>query len=192
VSLRRHITLIRQNTYPVPDRTTYARKNSFSLLRLRGIVKGVFSPNPPFCLFLRTCPARPIRAHTCSAITRRLGGWLGASVTQRRFESSEALAQPGSGAHSRGAAWMVAAPGCRLHRRSSANILTAWPGRVAQAPRAGRARAPWSCWLTMLAPIVENCTVRGSARARRPVDYEANSIANRGRLRHGPAQLAMA
>ena len=33
----------------------------------------------------------------------------------------------------------------RLQRRSSANILTAWPGRVAQAPRAGRARAPWSC-----------------------------------------------
>ena len=40
---------------------------------------------------------------------------------------------------------MDAAPGCRLQRRSSANILTAWPGRVAQAPRAGRARAPWSC-----------------------------------------------
>ena len=32
--------------------------------------------------FLRTCPARPIRAHTCSAITRRLCGWLGASGTQ--------------------------------------------------------------------------------------------------------------
>jgi hypothetical protein len=40
---------------------------------------------------------------------------------------------------------MDAAPGCRLQRRPSANILTAWPGRVAQAPRAGRARAPWSC-----------------------------------------------
>ena len=40
---------------------------------------------------------------------------------------------------------MDAAPGCRLQRRSSANILTVWPGRVAQAPRAGRARAPWSC-----------------------------------------------
>ena len=32
-----------------------------------------------------------------------------------------------------------------LLRRSSVNILTAWPGRVAQALRAGRARAPWSC-----------------------------------------------
>ena len=40
---------------------------------------------------------------------------------------------------------MDAAPGCRLQRRSSINILTAWPGRVAQAPRAGRSRAPWSC-----------------------------------------------
>ena len=42
-------------------------------------LKGVFSPNPSF---LRTCPARPIRAHTCSGITRRLYGWLGASGTQ--------------------------------------------------------------------------------------------------------------
>jgi hypothetical protein len=44
---------------------------------------------PTGCVFsepafvnLRTCPARPIRAHTCSAITRRLCGWLGASGTQ--------------------------------------------------------------------------------------------------------------
>ena len=33
---------------------------------------------------------------------------------------------------------MDAAPGCRLHRRSSINILTAWPGRLAQAPRVER------------------------------------------------------
>ena len=93
--------------------------------------------------FLRTCPARPIRAHTCSAITRRLCGWLGASGTQglralRLWQSCRQWrAQPWS--------CMDAAPGCRLQRRPSANILTAWPGRVAQAPRAGRARAPWSC-----------------------------------------------
>jgi len=63
---------------------------------------------------------------------------------------------------------MDAAPGCRLQRRSSANILTAWPGRVAQGPRAGRARAPWSCTPCIVgAPVVENRTVRGSARARR-------------------------
>ena len=56
-------------------------------------LRGVFSPNPPF-LFLRTCQARPIRAHTYPGITQRL-------VTVRRagrkrgarFESSEALAE---------------------------------------------------------------------------------------------------
>ena len=107
-------------------------------------LKGVFSPNP---LFLRTCPAHPIRAHTCSAITQRLCGWLGASCTHdlgalRLWQSCRQWrAQPWS--------CMDAAPGCRLQRRSSANTLTAWPGRVAQAPRAGRARTPWSsspCW----------------------------------------------
>ena len=40
---------------------------------------------------------------------------------------------------------MDAAPERRLQRRSSVNILTAWPGRVASATRAGRARDPWSC-----------------------------------------------
>jgi hypothetical protein len=101
-------------------------------------LNGVFSPNP--CFFLRTCPARPIRAHACPGITRRLCGWLNASGTQdlralRLWQSCRQWrAQPWS--------CMDAAPGCRLQRRSSANILTAWPGRVAQAPRAGRARAP--------------------------------------------------
>jgi hypothetical protein len=104
------------------------------------ITGGVFSGHS---FFLRTCPARPIRAHTCPGITRRLCGWLGASGTQglralRLWQSCRQWrAQPWS--------CMDAAPGCRLQRRSSANILTAWPGRVAQAPRAGRARAPWSC-----------------------------------------------
>ena len=32
--------------------------------------------------------------------------------------------------------------GCRALRRSSNKILTAWPGRVAQAPKAGRSRTP--------------------------------------------------
>jgi len=70
---------------------------------------------------------------------------------------------------------MDAAPGCRLQRRSSANILTAWPGLVAQAPRAGRARAPCGPVLTMLAPVVENRAVGGPARARLGLDDEANS-----------------
>ena len=37
------------------------------------------------------------------------------------------------------------ASGCRLHGRSSVNISIARPGTAAQAPRAGRARSPWSC-----------------------------------------------
>ena len=128
---------------------------------LYGQVRGVFSPNP---LFLRKCQARPIRAHTCSAITRRLCGGLGASVAQglkalRLWQSSRQWrAVPCS--------CIDAAPGCRLLRRSSVNILTAWPGRVAQAPRAGRARAPWSCspcWR----PSTEMRTVGGPATARR-------------------------
>ena len=43
-----------------------------------------------------------------------------------------------------------AAPGCRALRRSSVNILTAWSGRVAQAPRAGRESARSLVLLTML------------------------------------------
>jgi hypothetical protein len=105
---------------------------------------GVFSEHS---CSLRTCPAHPIRAHTCSAITRRLCGWLGASGTQ----DLRALGLWQSCRQWRAQPWscMDAAPGCRLQRRSSANILTAWPGRVAQAPRACRARTPWSsspCW----------------------------------------------
>ena len=41
-------------------------------------VRGAFSPNPLFSYKLAQL-SHPIRAHTCSAITRRLGGWLGAS-----------------------------------------------------------------------------------------------------------------
>ena len=115
-----------------------------SQIRLYALpVCGVRFLRPRFLYLLRTCPARPIRAHTCSAITRRLCGWLGASGTQ----DLRALGLWQSCRQWRAQPWscMDAAPGCRLQRRSSANILTAWPGRVAQAPRAGRARAPWSC-----------------------------------------------
>ena len=110
--------------------------------------EGLFSK--PRLLFTNLARAAcPIRARTCSLFghhptTVRLG-----RKRHARFESSEALAeQP--------AEWRVLpcgaarllrfATGCRLQRRSSVNILTAWPGRVAQAPRAGRALAPWSCW----------------------------------------------
>jgi len=92
---------------------------------------------------LRTCQVRPIRAHTCSGITWRLCGGLGASVAQ----DLRALRLWQSSRQWRAVPWSCidAEPGCRALRRSSVNILTAWPGRVAQAPRAGRARAPWSC-----------------------------------------------
>jgi hypothetical protein len=54
-----------------------------SQIRLYALpVCGVRFLRPRFLYLLRTCPARPIRAHTCSAITRRLCGWLGASGTQ--------------------------------------------------------------------------------------------------------------
>jgi len=104
--------------------------------------KGCVLSEPSF--FSGPCPAEPTRAHTCPGITWRLGGGLlGASVAQ----GSRALRLWQSCRQWRAQPWscMDAAPGCRLQRRSSANILTAWPGRVAQAPRAVRARAPWSC-----------------------------------------------
>ena len=111
--------------------------------------KGGGFSEPAF--YLRTCPAHPIRARTCSAITRRLGGWLGASGTQdsRALRLWQSCRHPAVARTAVVWSCMDAAPGCRLQRRSSANILTAWPGRVAQAPRACRARTPWSsspCW----------------------------------------------
>eukprot|EP00964_Phaeocystis_antarctica_P101012 scaffold66546_cov51-Phaeocystis_antarctica.AAC.1 len=65
-------------------------------------------------------------------------GVKGGVLSEHAFQSSQQW---------RAVPWSCidAAPGCRALRRSSVNILTAWPGRVAQASRAGRARAPWSC-----------------------------------------------
>jgi hypothetical protein len=75
---------------------------------------------------------------------------------------------------------MLRHPGCRLQRRSSANISTTWSGRVAQAPRERVARAlRWSCSSPCWRPsVVENRTVRGYQLG---LDDEANSqIADRG------------
>ena len=72
-----------------------------------------------------------------------------------------------------------AAPGCRALRRSSNNILTAWPGRVVQAPRAGRTRAPCGP-AHHIGARVENRPVEGPARARR-----RSELGNRRSLRHG-------
>jgi hypothetical protein len=57
-----------------------------------------------------------------------------------------------------------------LQRRSSANILTAWPGRVAQAPRAGRVRAPGSC-SPCCAPVSRTARFRDQLQ----LDDEVNS-----------------
>eukprot|EP00964_Phaeocystis_antarctica_P128592 scaffold92382_cov53-Phaeocystis_antarctica.AAC.1 len=112
----------------------------------RRLAGGCFSHRSVFSkhtVFKRTCQARPVRAHTCPGITRRLCGGLGASVAQ----DLRALRLWQSSRQWRAVPWSCidAAPGCNALRRSSVNILTAWPGRVAQAPRAGRSRALWSC-----------------------------------------------
>jgi hypothetical protein len=75
----------------------------------------------------------------------------------------------------------------RLQRRSSsANILTAWPGRVAQAPGAGRARASWSC-----SPCWRPSSRTARLEDQLGLDDEANSqIADRGvPHRHSPAAI---
>ena len=105
---------------------------------------GVFSERS---FFSGPCPADPTRAHTCPGITWRLCGGLGASVAHdlralRLWQSSRQwCAMPWS--------CIDAAPGCRraaaCGARPTTYILTAWPGRVAQALRAGRSRTPWSC-----------------------------------------------
>ena len=95
--------------------------------------------------FLPTCAAR-LAPYELTHV-RASSGDCAAGWGRKRgaiFESSEALqwrTQPWS--------CMDAAPGCRLHRRSSINILTAWPGReyFSAGTKSGssRARAPWSC-----------------------------------------------
>eukprot|EP00964_Phaeocystis_antarctica_P006011 scaffold3282_cov65-Phaeocystis_antarctica.AAC.1 len=98
------------------------------------------------------------------ATVRRAGCKRGA-----RLESAEALAeQP------------AVARRCRALRRSSVNILTAWPGRVAQAPRAGRARS--LVLLTMLKNV-------GSTSTRKPVAHLLSCVC-RARARNTRARAA--
>jgi hypothetical protein len=139
-----------------------------SLQDCHSCVKGAFSPN--FIFFYERAQLAPYElthVRPSPGDCARLAGhkW------HARFESSEALAELPAVARtsSRGAAWMLRPRvSLALQRRSSANILTAWPvcgqRQVAQEPRAGRARAPWSCspcWR----PSRENRTVEGPARA---------------------------
>ena len=83
---------------------------------------------------------------------------------------------------------------------SSVNILTAWPGRVAQASRkrAGRARAPWSC-----SPTAHHVGARLHSRTARfkgvtldtlrhsdtPTLDTIDTLTHRARIDTGPTQL---
>jgi hypothetical protein len=108
--------------------------------------------------------ARPIRAHTCSAITRRLCGWLGASGTHDLRAQSEAPAEQPAVART-----AVELHGCCASWVSLAEALLSQ--HVDCVTRAGspgtesgsRARCLLLVLLTMLAPVVENRTVGGSA-----------------------------
>ena len=138
-------------------------------------IQGVFSPNPPF--FLRTCPQLPHMSSHMSghhlATVRRAGRKRGA-----KFESSEALAELPA----------VARSAVELHRccarvSLAAALLSQHIDGVARAGSAGTksgSRARSLVLVTMLAPVVENRTVGGPARARR-----RSELGNRGRLRHG-------
>ena len=70
---------------------------------------------------------------------------------------------------------MDAAPGCRALRRSSVNILTAWPGRVRRHQERVE-RALHLVLLTMLPPILRTARLRDQLQ----LDDEVNSeIADR-------------
>ena len=143
----------------------------------------MFSPNPSF--FLRTCPARPIPyelTHVLAGITRRVcaAGW--ARKQHARFESSEALAELPAVART-----AVELHGCCARVSLAEALLCQHIDGVARASSAGTKierveRAPRSLLVlhTMLAPVIENRTVGGPARARR-----RGELGNRGRLRHG-------
>jgi len=138
----------------------------------------VFSPNR--CLFFTNLPSSP---HTSSHMfghhpaTVRLAG----RKRHARFESSEALAELPAVART-----AVELHGCcaRVSRYSlAAALLSQHIDGVDRAGSAGTksgSSARSLVLLTMLAPVVENRTVRGPARARR-----RSELANRGRLRHG-------
>ena len=141
------------------------------------MLKGVFSPNPPFSLilpfFLRTCPQLPHMSSHMSghhpATVRRAGRKRGA-----RFESSEALAELPAVART-----AVELHGCCARVSLAAALLSQHIDGVARAGSAGTksgSSARSLVLLTMLAPVVENRTVQGSATARR-----RSELANRRR-----------
>jgi hypothetical protein len=95
-----------------------------------------------------------------------------------RLESSEALAELPAVART-----AVELHGCCARVSLAEALLCQHIDGVARAGSAGtksRSSARSLVLLTMLAPVVENRTVRGPATARR-----RSELANRGRLRHG-------
>ena len=152
-------------------------RGSIKLYPIPGVDKGsVFSEHINI-LFLRTCPQLPHMSSHMSghhlATVRRAGRKRGA-----KFESSEALAELPA----------VARSAVELHRccarvSLAAALLSQHIDGVARAGSAGTksgSRARSLVLVTMLAPVVENRTVGGPARARR-----RSELGNRGRLRHG-------
>jgi hypothetical protein len=89
-------------------------------------------------------------------------GW--AHKRHARFESSEALAELPAVAHRQPWSCMdaIAAPGCRLQRRSSVSQHVDCVTRAGSPGTESRSRARSLVLLTMLAPVVENRTVRGT------------------------------
>jgi hypothetical protein len=95
-----------------------------------------------------------------------------------RFESSEALAELPAVAPT-----AVELHGCCARVSLAAALLSQHIDSVARAGSAGTksgSSARSLVLLTMLAPVIENRTVGGPARARR-----RSELGNRGRLRHG-------
>ena len=114
--------------------------------------------------FLRTCPQLPHMSSHMSghhpATVRRAGRKRGA-----RFESSEALAELPAVART-----AVELHGCCARVSLAAALLSQHIDGVARAGSAGTksgSSARSLVLLTMLAPVVENRTVEGSATARR-------------------------
>jgi hypothetical protein len=132
----------------------------FCLLYLPLINGGVFFEP---MISLRTCPARPIRDHTCSAITRRLCGVrLAGRKRHARFESSEALGElPAVARAAVDQPWTVELHECCARVSLAAALLNQHIDGVARAGSAGTksgSSARSLVLLTMLVPVVENRT----------------------------------
>ena len=133
-----------------------ARNNEYDI-----ISKGCVFSEPAF--FLRTCPQLPHMSSHMSGhhpATVRLAG----RKRHARFESSEALAELPAVART-----AVELHGCCARVSLAAALLSQHIDGVARAGSAGTksgSSARSLVLLTMLAPVVENRTVEGPARAR--------------------------